>query len=147
MNAWRRRRCPRPGNSALPSLRSWRISRAHSAILAISPASCCLDRGDVDLLHRHHCFEDTLSLSATGCKGIGQRAWGNLPGQTPTVLTPTAGALLPSMADNRVPVAVRFGLIVRRDLERERLTVPECGATVETKTGDAEDCKLHGEGI
>jgi hypothetical protein len=31
----------------------------------------CLDRGDVDLLRRHHRLEGTLCLTATNCKRIG----------------------------------------------------------------------------
>ena len=32
---------------------------------------CCLDGGDVDLLHRHHRLEGTLCLIATSCERIG----------------------------------------------------------------------------
>jgi hypothetical protein len=31
----------------------------------------CLDAGDVDLLHRHHCLEGTLGLTATSRKRVG----------------------------------------------------------------------------
>lgn len=31
----------------------------------------CLNRGDIDLPHRHHCLESTLGLTATSAKRIG----------------------------------------------------------------------------
>jgi len=31
----------------------------------------CLDCGDIDLLHRHHCLESTLCLTTTSRKRIG----------------------------------------------------------------------------
>ncbi len=39
----------------------------------------CLDLGDVDLLHGHHCFEDAFSFVATSRKRLGQSARGDLP--------------------------------------------------------------------
>jgi len=77
-----------------------------------------LDGGDVDLRHRHHRIEGPPRLTATGRKRLGQRARGDLPGETPAVLAPTALTFLAGIADDRVPVAVRLFLIVRRDLER-----------------------------
>jgi hypothetical protein len=44
-----------------------------------SASPCCLDGGNVDLLHRHHRLEGTLGLTATGRKRIGQDARGDLP--------------------------------------------------------------------
>src|SRR5512143_1121951 len=96
----------------------------------------CLDDGDVDLLHRHHRLEGTLCLGTTRGKRIGQRARSDLPREAPAVLAPTARALLAAVADDRVPVAIRLFLIVRRDLEGERLAVPERRAAVETETGN-----------
>src|SRR5262245_22480317 len=84
-----------------------------------------LDGRDVDLLHRHHRFESALRLTAAGRKRVGQRARRDLPGETPAVLAPAARALLAAVADDRVPIAVRLFLIVRRDLEGERLVVLE----------------------
>src|SRR5947207_11052831 len=87
----------------------------------ITPAVCasspprCLDGGDVDLLHRHHRLERTLCLPATGRKRLGQRARDDLPGEAPAVLAPPALAFLAAIADDRVPVAVRLFLILRRD--------------------------------
>jgi hypothetical protein len=36
-----------------------------------SSSPCCLDGGDIDLLHRHHCVEGTLCLTATSRKCLG----------------------------------------------------------------------------
>src|SRR5688572_12128278 len=111
--------------------------------MSASPPTRCLDGGDVDLSHRHHRFESTLRLTATSRKRVGQRARGDLPGEAPAVLAPTALAFLAAIADDCVPVAVRLFLIVRRDLKRKGLTVPELRATVETETGNSENSELH----
>jgi hypothetical protein len=42
-----------------------------------------------------------------------------LPGNAPLVFAPAAGAFLPAIADDGVPVAVGLVLIVDGDLERE----------------------------
>src|SRR5437899_6671871 len=114
---------------------------------ASSVASRHLDGGDVDLLHRHHRLEGALGLSATGRQRLGQRARGNLPGEAPAVLAPTARAFLAAVADDRIPVAVRLCLIVRCDLEGKGLAVLECRAAVETEAGNAEDGELHSQNI
>src|SRR6266581_8882105 len=107
----------------------------------------CLDGGDVDLLHRHHRLEGALCLSATGRKRLGQRARGDLPGEAPAVLAPTARAFLAAIADNRIPVAVSLCLLVRGDLEGKRLAVLERRAAVETEAGNAADGELHRQNI
>src|SRR5437762_7647056 len=112
-----------------------------------SVASRRLDGGDVDLLHRHHRLEGALGLSATGRHRVGQRARGDLPGEAPAVLAPTARAFLAAIADNRIPVAVRLRLIVRGDLEGERLAVLERRTAVEPEAGNAEDGELHRQHI
>src|SRR5687768_11252366 len=76
-----------------------------------------LDGGDVDLRHLHHRVEGTLCFTAASSKRVGEHARGDLPGEAPAVLAPTAGTFLAAIADNRVPVAVRLFLIVCRDLE------------------------------
>jgi hypothetical protein len=82
-----------------------------------------LDHGDVDLLHRHHRVERPLGGGAIGAgKRLGQRDRRDLPGDAPLVLAPTALALLTAVVDDRVPVSIGLGLIVRGNLERERLT-------------------------
>ena len=85
----------------------------------------CLDGGDVVLLHRHHRREGTLCLTATSRKRFGERARGDLPGEAPAVLAPTALTFIAAIADDRIPVAVRLFLSVRRDLEGKGLAVPE----------------------
>jgi hypothetical protein len=46
------------------------IEEKNAAVFASAPPRC-LDRGDVDFLHRHHCLEGTLCLGATCRKSIG----------------------------------------------------------------------------
>src|SRR6266498_216763 len=82
-----------------------------------------------------------------GLERLGYHARGNLPGEAPAVLAPTALAFRPPIVDDRVPVAVRLFLIVRRDLEREGLAVPERRAAVETETGNAQNGELHRQHI
>src|SRR5438046_2983905 len=105
------------------------------------------DGGDVDLLHRHHRLEGTLGLTTAGGNRRDQRARGDLPGEAPAVLAPTALTFLAAIADDGVPVAVRLFLIVRRDLEGEGLAVPELGAAVETETGNTQNGELHRQDI
>src|SRR5437879_559572 len=107
----------------------------------------CLDGGDVDLLHRHHRLEGTLCLTTASGKRVSQRARGDLPGEAPAVLAPTALTFLAAVADDRVPVAVRLFLIVRRDLEGKGLAVPELRAAVETEAGNAQNGELDRQHI
>src|SRR5206468_6959101 len=102
---------------------------------------------DVDLLHRHHRLEGALGLSATGRHRVGQRARRDLPGEAPAVLAPTARTFLAAVANDRIPIAVRLRLIVRGDLEGERLAVPERRAPVETEAGNADDGELHRQNV
>src|SRR5205814_6285028 len=74
-------------------------------------------------------------------------ARGDLPGESPAVLAPTACAFRSAIADNRVPVTVRLFLILRRDLEGKGLGVPERRSAVETETGNAQDVELHRQHI
>src|SRR3954465_10599441 len=71
-----------------------------------------LDGGDVDLLHRHHGVERTLRLRPASGKSLGKRARGDLPRETPTVLTPAALTFSSAIADDGVPVAIGLFLIV-----------------------------------
>src|SRR3954469_7340698 len=114
------------GSSPRALLRSSRAGRI------ASPRG--LDGGDVDLLHRHHRVERALCLAATSRKRLAQHTRGDLPGEAPAILAPAALALLAAVADDRVPVAVRLFLVVRRDLEGKRLAVLERRTTVETET-------------
>ena len=83
-----------------------------------------LDCGNVNLFHLHHRIERPL-----GGIGIGivdrsrQGDRRNLPGQSPFVLAPAARALLTAVADDGVPVAIRFVLVNSRDLKRERFVM------------------------
>src|SRR6266545_2236694 len=113
---------------------TWFIQTARPR-LPSSAASRRLDDGDVDLLHRHHRLEGALGLSATGRHRVGQCAWGDLPGEAPAVLAPTARAFLAPIADNRIPVAVCLRLIVRGDLEGERLAVLNAGPPLRPRQG------------
>src|SRR5207237_6865805 len=99
------------------------------------------------LFTRLHVLAVRLCFPPTRRKRVGQRARGDLPGEAPAVLAPTALALLAAIADDRVPVAVRLFLIVRRDLEGKGLTVPELRAAVETETGNAQNGELHRQHI
>src|SRR6476620_6238222 len=103
----------------------------------------CLNGGHIDLPHRHHRLEGALRLIATSRYSLSQHARGNLPGETPAVLAPTALAFRAAIADDRVPVAVCLFLILRRDLEGKGLAVSELRATVETETGNALNGELH----
>ena len=83
-------------------------------------------------------------LAAAGSGSViafGQGDRRDLPRQAPFVLAPAARALLAAVADDRVPVAVGLGLVVGRDLKRERLAVLERRPAVEAEAGDAH----HGE--
>ena len=79
-------------------------------------------------MHRHHRIERAL-----GGRGIGvgnrlrQDNWRDLPGYSPFVLAPAARALLAAVADDRVPIAIRFGLVRGGDLKRERFVVLDVG--------------------
>src|SRR5207247_6419736 len=90
---------------------------------AIRGSSCAaarrFDRGDVDLLHAHHGIECALCFIAAGRQRLCQHARRDLPGDAPLVLAPAARALLASIADNSVPVAVGLLLIIGGDLKRE----------------------------
>ena len=58
--------------------------------------------------------------------------------KSPSILAPAALTLLAAVADNRVPVAIRFGLIVSRNLKRKCFRMLECGSSIQAKTGDAQ---------
>src|SRR5438552_14772553 len=86
---------------------------------ATSTAARRFDCSDVDLFHLHHRIERALGDSGIGignCLGQGDRR--DLPGQSPFVLAPAALTLLAAIADNRVPIAIRFGLVSGCDLKR-----------------------------
>lgn len=92
--------------------------------LAISFASRRLDCSDVDLFHLQHGIDRALGDSGIGDR-FRQSDRRDLPGQSPFVLAPAAHALLTTVADDRVIIAIRFGLINGCDLKRERFAVLE----------------------
>ena len=112
-----------------------------------SPAPRGFDFGDVDFPHFHHRRKNALGLGAAGVERIGQSAGRDLPRQAPAILAPAAGAFLPAVADDRVPVAIRFLLRIGRDEEGKRLAVPEFRPAIQPETGNAEDGELHREHI
>jgi len=77
----------------------------------------CLYRSDVDLFHRHHGLESTTCLTATGRKGIGQRARGDLPREAPAVFAPAALAFGAAIADDRVPLTIGLFLVFSGNLK------------------------------
>src|SRR5215203_4225743 len=105
------------------------------------------DGGDVDLLHRHHRLERTFRRVSALRECIGQYPRDDLPANAPFVLAPAALALLPPVADDRVPVAVGLCLILRRDLEGKGLTVLVVRPAIESDTGYARDGEFDNQGI
>src|SRR5919197_1594803 len=119
-----------------------------SASWSSGSAACRLDRRDVDLLHLHHRIEGALGNSRIGIRDrLRQGDRGNLPGQAPSVFTPAARTLLAAVADDRVPIAVRFGLVDGGDLKRERFVVFEGRTTVQPEARNAHHRKLDGQHI
>jgi len=54
-------------------------------------------------------------------------------------------AFLTTVADDGIPVAVRFCLIVGRYLERKGFVVPESRAAIEAHAGNAHHDEIHGQ--
>src|SRR3954470_11896993 len=99
-----------PESSSRPDGSSSSAPRKKARPRPNSTAARRLDCSDVDLLHLHHGVEHALSGSGVGTgDGLRQHDRRNLPGQSPFVLAPAAHTLLAAIADNRVPVAIRFG--------------------------------------
>ena len=110
-----------------------------------SAAACSLDFGNIDFTHLHHCIEGAFGFSATGRYRVRQHARGDLPGDSPAVPTPAASALLAAIADDRIPVAIRFLLSISRNLEGKRLGVFKLRPAIQTQTGSAENGEFHRE--
>ena len=81
----RHARSSRPDQTGRASARGCVGSRADRVVPCrrSSAATCRLDGGDVDLLHRQHRRERAPGLGAPGGHRVGQRARGDLPGETP----------------------------------------------------------------
>src|SRR5687767_12753778 len=106
------------------------------------------DCSDVDFLHFHHRVERALSRSGIGiCDRLSEGDRRDLPRQSPFVLAPPARAFLAAVADDRVPVTIRFRLVLRRDLKRERFVVLERGSAVEPEAGNAQYGEVDGEHV
>src|SRR5690606_21485791 len=103
----------------------WACSPARLGSNALT-LQCRFDRSNVDLAHLHHRFERALGRRPIRA-GIGGRQYAgrDLPRQAPFVLAPAAFAFLAAVTDDRVPQAVRLGLVVGCDLERECLAMFE----------------------
>ena len=115
------------------SRRTCTISKMHAGLVAVqsgrtaamlqvlamerSTATRRFDRGNVDLLHAHHRTERAPCLLAAGRERLGQYTRRDLPGDAPLVFAPAARALLATIADDGIPVAVCLLLIVGSDLE------------------------------
>lgn len=112
-----------------------------------SPTAGGLDLGDVDLAHFHHRCKGAFGFSAAGRHRVRQHARRDLPGDSPSVFAPAARAFLAAVADDRFPVAIRFRLGVRRDLEGERLGLFELRPAIDSHAGYAEHGKFHGENL
>ena len=101
----------------------------------------------VDLAHVHHGVEGAFGFFSAFAERVREDPWRDLPGDAPLVLAPAAGALLPAVADDGVPVAVGLRLVGGVDHEGKRLVVGEGRAAVEADAGDAQHRELHQQGI
>jgi len=110
-----------------------------------SAAACSLDFGNVDFTHLHHRIEGPFCFSATSRYRVRQDSRGDLPGDSPAVPTPAASALLAAIADDRIPVAIRFFLRISRNLKGKRLGVCKLRPTIQTQTRNAKNCEFHRE--
>jgi hypothetical protein len=116
--------------------------------LGMTTAACRLDCGDVDFFHRHHRIERALGRSGIGTGDrFRQRDRRNLPGQSPFVRAPAARVLLAAIADDRVPVAIRFVLVSGGYLKRECPVVLDPRSAVEPEARYAHHRKLDREHI
>src|SRR5512141_1508276 len=123
-------------------------SEMRASRITTSTAACRLDCSDVDLFHLHHRIESTLG---GGGIGIGYRSRQsqrrNLPGQAPFVLAPAAGTLFAAVADDGVPVTIRFGLVSGCDLKRECPVVLDLGSAIEPEAGNSHHGKFDRQHI
>src|SRR5215213_4100980 len=127
--------CMTPSNDRKTAPVSLRIDRL--------AAGGGFDRGDLDLLHRHHGLERPLGLRRVCVRCQFQQPPGrDLPRKAPLVLAPTASAFHPAVLRDRVPVAVGFLLVLCQDHEADCLVRLEVGTAVERDEGPAEDGEL-----
>jgi len=108
----------------------------------VSTAKCRLDCGNINFLHRHHRIECPFGgyMVRTGeCFRQGNRR--NLPRDTPLVLAPAAIALLTAVADDRVPITIRFTLVFGRHLKRKSFVVCERRPAVESEARNVHESR------
>src|SRR5690606_6960830 len=127
--------CPKPGGTAVASVG---IRRPYAAIAADQPAIAASIAATSIL---------RIVIIVRAVDRLDQHFRGDLPGHAPAVLAPAAVAFLAAVADDGVPVAVRFGLVGGGDLEREGLGLLEDRASVKADAGNAEDGELDGEDV
>ena len=102
-------------------------------ILALSSAAGRLDSRHIDLFHLHHRVECAWRPPDRDPWLPSSEQAGYLPGQALFVLA--AHALLAAIADDGIPVAIRFGLVGGCNLELEGLVVLECRSAMEADAG------------
>ncbi len=78
----------------------------------LSPTHGLLNHRNVNLFHRHHGLEGTFGHVTAASEGIRQHLRGDLPRHAPFIFAPAALAFLSTVIDDRVPVAVGFGLVI-----------------------------------
>src|ERR1700677_3792667 len=112
----------------------------------LRPGARGLDRGDVDLLHRHHCFHCALRGGAIRVvRRVEQHARRDLPGEAPAILAPAAPTLLAAIAYDRVPVTIGVFLVFGQDHEADRLVRLEMWPAIEAEERLTKDGELDGE--
>src|SRR5882757_1542342 len=115
----------------------------HHALGALRASPCRFDFRDVDLLHGHHLIERALgSRPIRVGRRFHQCPRGDLPGQPPAILAPSAHTFGPPVADDRIPVTIGFGLVFGEHLKRESFAVLERGAAVEAQAGYSQHRKF-----
>ena len=106
------------------------------------------DCGNIDFSHRHHRVERTLGCGGIGTGDcLGQHDRRDLPGQSPLVLAPSALALLAAVADDSIPVAIRFRLVNGCYLKRKCFALLERRPAIEPKAGNAHHGELDGQHV
>ena len=113
----------------------------------MSASSCLFNGRDINLPHRQHRLKGPFRLVAASSQRVDEHTRSDLPRHTPSVLAPAALALLATVVNDGIPVAVGLLLRVGRDLEGERLTLWKLRATVEAHAGNAEHREVHGDDV
>src|SRR5215207_3133823 len=102
-----------------------------------------LDRRDVDLAHGHHGFHRSPGRFPIGIgHGLQQRAWRDLPREAPSIPAPAAGAFFSTPTDDRLPIAIRFRLVLGHHHEADRLVGAKVRAAIEANERPAQEGEL-----